>query len=142
MRKGEECACTCVRRAARVVTQLYDEVFRPMGYRATQISILEILAQLGPVTLTELAEKSVTDRTTLTRNLKLLHKKGVVCLEPGRDRRERKVCMTKRGMDVVKAAHPRWAAVQKRLMAQVGRSRFRRMSEDLKWMVTAARRCC
>ena len=144
MKKRRECACacTCVRRASRAVTQLYDEAFRPIGYRATQISILDTLAQMGPVTVTELAEESVTDRTTLTRNLKLLSQKRVVCLEQGSDRRERKVCMTRKGREVVKAAHPRWLAVQKQLMAQVGRKRFHRLSEDLAQMVAAARNCC
>ena len=133
------CACTCLRRAARAVTRVYDEAFRPMGYRATQVGILSALTGLGPVTLSELADETVTDRTTLTRNLQLLEKKGLICLECGDDRRERRVCMTKRGSELLRAAQPRWAQVQERMIHRVGRKRFERLVGDLLAVVAAAR---
>ena len=133
------CACSCLRRAARAVTRLYDEAFRPMGYRATQVGILSTLAVLGPVTLSELADETVTDRTTLTRNLRLLEKKGLVCLECGADRRERRVCMTKKGSQLLQAAQPRWAQAQRKMIRRMGRKRFERLVADLSAVVAAAR---
>lgn len=133
------CVCTCLRRAARAVTQLYDEAFRPTGYRATQVGILSTLAGLGPVTLSELADEAVTDRTTLTRNLRLLEKKGLVCLECGSDRRERRVCMTQRGSQVLRAAGPVWTRVQEKVIRRIGRERFKRLLGDLSAVVGAAK---
>ena len=37
---GRTCACFKVRKAARAVTKLYEEVLRPIGLRATQFSLL------------------------------------------------------------------------------------------------------
>ena len=134
------CACSCLRRAARAITQLYDEAFRPMGYRATQVGIVSALAQVGPVTLSALAEETVTDRTTLARNLGLLEKKGLICLEPGNDRRERRVCVTKRGGQVVEAAHPAWSSVQEKVIGRIGRKQFERLVSDLSAVVSIARK--
>jgi hypothetical protein len=48
--------------------------------------MLMVARVLGPVTLTKLAEMTVTERTTLTRNLTILEKKGLIVIEPGKDR--------------------------------------------------------
>ena len=40
----ENCACHRVRTAARVVTRAYDEALRPVGLRATQLSVLLAVA--------------------------------------------------------------------------------------------------
>ena len=46
----DECmACLCfgVRRAARAITQHYDRAVRPLGLRATQFTLLVVLAHAG-----------------------------------------------------------------------------------------------
>jgi hypothetical protein len=47
----EECTCLAVRRAARRVTQFYDQFLAPMGLRTTQFSILAKLRRLGETTI-------------------------------------------------------------------------------------------
>ena len=141
-RGGCACACTCLRRAARAVTQLYDEAFRRMGYRVTQVGVLSALAEMGPVTVSRLAEETVTDRTTLTRNLQLLKKKDLVCLETGKDKRERRVCITPRGERVLRQTQPEWASVQSGVIRRMGRKRFERFMEDLSEVIKAAREGC
>ena len=37
---GRTCACFKVRKAARAITKLYEDVLRPSGLRATQFSLL------------------------------------------------------------------------------------------------------
>ena len=49
---------------------MYDEALKPSGLRVTQFSLLSVVKNNGPIGITELAELMVTDRTTLTRNLK------------------------------------------------------------------------
>ena len=34
------CMCASLRRAARALTQLYDDALRPLGLRATQFTVL------------------------------------------------------------------------------------------------------
>jgi len=63
------CACFNLRKVTRGVTQLYDEMLRPAGLRVTQFSLLVAVRVAEPVGVTRLAELTVMDRTTLTRNL-------------------------------------------------------------------------
>ncbi len=131
---GEEvpiCACFNIRKAARAITQLYDDVLRPSGLRVTQFSILAVTRRLGPVTVTRLAEETVTDRTTLTRNLKVLSQQKLVRIVPGDDRREREVSLTDRGRAALAQAYPMWKDVQAQVAQRLGRERFRRMLSDL-----------
>ena len=80
----ETCACLNVRKAARAVTQLYDEVLQPTGLRSTQFNLLVAVALAGEAPVTRLAEALVMDRTTLARNLKPCVRQGSSRLRQGR----------------------------------------------------------
>jgi DNA-binding MarR family transcriptional regulator len=141
-RFGEEvpvCACFNIRKAARAITQLYDDGLRATGLRATQFSILSVTRRLGPVTVTRLAEETVTDRTTLTRNLKLLAQQRLVRITAGEDRREREVTLTDRGRAALAQAYPLWKDVQSQVAQGLGPERFRRLLSDLRDTVALTR---
>src|SRR5512144_2341918 len=87
------CACGRLRRAARALTQLYDDAMAPSGLRVTQYSLLSALARRGPLHITELASAQLLDRTALSRNLDPLVAKGLVAIRPGRDARTREVAI-------------------------------------------------
>ena len=55
----------------------------------------------GSVTVTRLAKMVVMDRTTLTRNLKPLEKKGLIKVTPGKDRRMKVVTLTEKGNETL-----------------------------------------
>ncbi len=133
------CACFNVRKAARAITQLYDDVLRPSGLRVTQFSILAVTRRLGPVSVTRLAEETVTDRTTLTRNLKLLEGQGLIRVSHGTDRREREVSVTERGRKALVDAFPLWKRVQDRVAKSLGPERLRRLLADLAATVAVTR---
>ena len=133
------CACFNIRKAARAISQLYDDVLRPSGLRVTQFSILAVTRRLGPVTVTRLAEVTVTDRTTLTRNLKLLAQQKLIRITLGKDRREREVTLTDRGHLALAQAFPLWKDVQKQVAQKLGRERFQRLLSDLGATVGLAR---
>src|SRR3546814_19070481 len=61
------CTCAVLRRATRRLTQVYDEGMRPSGLPLTQYSVLNILAQAENPSITDLADRLMMDRTTLTR---------------------------------------------------------------------------
>lgn len=139
---GEEvpvCACFNIRKAARAITQLYDDVLRTSGLRATQFSILAVTRKLGPVTVSRLAEETVTDRTTLTRNLRLLTQQRLIKITPGDDRREREVTLTDRGRAALAKAYPLWKKVQSQVAQTLGLERFHRLLSDLRDTVKLSR---
>ena len=120
-----------IRKAARVVTQLYDEALRSQDLRGTQFTLLVVVRSRGPVTVKQLAETTVTDRTTLTRNLRPLEKKRLIRIEAGKDRRERIVTLTDRGDRTLANALPLWDRAQAQITSGLGQERLRRLLADL-----------
>ena len=133
------CACANLRRATRVVTQVYDAALSPVGIRATQFTVLATLAITGEVALTRLAEELVMDRTTLTRNLKPLIARGLVRVEKARDQRVRHIRLSDDGRQLFDLARPRWEKIQARLMERLGTARMASVLDDLKATLEAAR---
>jgi DNA-binding MarR family transcriptional regulator len=67
-----------LRRTAREITQRYDDALAQSGVAVTQLPILVALGSKGDLPMTILAEKLSLDRTTLTRNLRILEIRGLV----------------------------------------------------------------
>jgi len=130
-RIGQACACFNVRKTARVITQLYDEMLRSTGLRVTQFSLLMATQGSERVTVTRLAKMGVMDRTTLTRNLRPLEKQGLIRIAPGEDRRERQVTLTTRGQQVLAKALPLWEKAQARVARGFGQERLQRLYTEL-----------
>jgi DNA-binding MarR family transcriptional regulator len=137
--EGSSCVAFNIRKAARAVTQLYDERMRPCGLRSTQLSILAKTLILEPVTVTRLAQATVTDRTTLTRNLSLLEQQGLIRVDMGSDRREREVRLTDRGRDVLAQVYPIWREVQAEVAQHFGHERLARLLAELSALIEVAR---
>ena len=114
------CACLQLRKATRVVTQIYDESLRSVGLRVTQLPILVSLAAHGALSLSDLAEGLVLDRTTLLRNLKPLERRGLIEVSRDDGRRTRTAALTAAGHEVAAAAVPLWARAQSRVMDELG----------------------
>jgi DNA-binding MarR family transcriptional regulator len=133
------CCVDCVgfnlRKATRAVTQLYDEMLRPAGIRVTQYSLLVVLKIIGPVLVTDLAEKIVMDRTTLTRNLEVMEKQGLVNVAPGADRRTRWVTITESGSAVLLEAYPLWQQAQAKIRESMGGERLQVLMGDLSALI-------
>ncbi len=123
-RIGETCTCSGLRKAARAVTQAFDDAFHSGGLRATQFSLLTAVSLMGPVTISKLAQGMVMDRTTLTRNLKPLEKNGWLSIAPGKDRRTRSLEITARGRKVLARAIPLWEEVQSGVVRKIGRKNW------------------
>jgi len=118
------CACGRLRRAARALTQLYDDAMAPTGVRVTQFSLLRTLAASGTLRISDLANRLLLDRTALSRNLDPLVEQGLVDIVQGDDGRTRQAALTKKGTAAVKAATPYWAHAQKEVAARLGREKL------------------
>jgi DNA-binding MarR family transcriptional regulator len=113
---ADGCACRELRRAARAVTQLYDETLRPSGLRVTQFTLLVAVAVSEPVPITRLADALSLDRTTLARDLKPLAQRGLLEVATGQDRRMRVVRLTRQGREAIGRAHPLWQRAQAQIV--------------------------
>ena len=133
-----ECTCFNIRKAARAVTQMYDDFLRPSGLRATQFSLLMLVRGMGPIRITDLAEAAVMDRTTLKRNLELLEREGLVRIEPGEDARVREVSLTAGAEERLAKALPLWQRAQTYVTSALGQGRSDRLLSDLSAAIAAA----
>jgi DNA-binding MarR family transcriptional regulator len=115
-------ACTCwrLRRAARALTQLYDDLMEPSGLRVTQFSLLRTLAAQGTARMSDLARTLLLDRTALSRTLDPLVDRGLVAIAHGRDARTRDVSLTPAGARAIRSATPHWQRAQSQVAARIG----------------------
>jgi len=112
--KVDPCHCHVVRRASRYVTGFYDEALAPAGLRLAQFSMLAQLSDDQGIALGELAGILGLDRTTATRNLKLLEREGLVLVAPAEgDGRRKEIRLTEQGWAVLRRASPLWQGAQK-----------------------------
>ena len=136
---GKTCVCFSLRKSARVVTKVYDDALRPTGLRITQFSLLIVTRLAGTITVNDLAEAMVMDRTTLTRNVKPLANQGLIRVVPGRDRREREVSLTTQGQAALARALPLWRNAQRLVSRKLGQARMARLLRELAVTVEAGR---
>src|SRR5258708_10431422 len=77
------CMCGNFRRTSRALTQLYEEAMRPLGLRATQLTILQALSRAGEVSQAQLGEMLAMDSTSLTRTLAIMRRQGWITQRRG-----------------------------------------------------------
>lgn len=123
------CACANLRRAARVVTQLYDQEMRRAGLRVTQFTLLQALVRARNISQGSLADVLGLDSTTLTRTLALLRRKGWIQTKPGEDRRQVRLTLTVEGTREYRRARPYWRSAQARLRRALGEVHWNRVME-------------
>lgn len=123
------CLCANLRRAARVLTQRYDDALRPLGLTITQFTILHALSLAGEVTQGGLGEILAMDSTTLTRTLGVMKRQGWIAKVHGTDRRERCLRLTQVGKSELNRALPLWQTTQEALRLRLGTQRWRELAE-------------
>lgn len=119
------CACFNLRRAARSVTQHFNNAFAGTGVTATQFTALSVLRALGPTPVAQLADAIVVEPSTLSRNLSVLVKNGLVAMVAGKDRRQRAVSLTRAGRDALTRGYPIWVEAQRQIEASFQEGEFR-----------------
>lgn len=121
----EEMMNTCVlmrtRLISRVVTNLYDEALLPFGINSAQLALLVIIAKLSPVTAAEIGRFHHQDRSTLTRNLKIMTSAGWIeedhALASGR---ARPIVVTQPGRALLHDVAPAWRVGQAQAQGLLG----------------------
>jgi len=124
------CMGTRVRRTARVVGNYYDMHLKSAGLKGTQFTLLNAIFLNPSITITQLADLLLLNRTTLNRNLKPLERQGLIRTKPGEDQRTRILQLTQEGRSILQQALPLWLEAQSGVVETLG-MRIQRLSEDL-----------
>jgi len=113
-----------IRRASRIMTQLYDIALRPASLALNQFTLLVAIYLFEAVPITQLAQELFADQTTVTRNIKLLKKRGLVVINPGADRRIKLVSLTVEGQVTLEQAIPLWEQAQTDVIQHFGQQKW------------------
>lgn len=118
------CACFNLRKASRAITQIYDEVLRPLNLRSGQFSLLVAVRLLDHPTIQELANLTWLDRSALSRNLRPLETRKLLRIETGLDRRTRRIELTRAGSEALRQGYFRWQEAQEKAKTLLGDERL------------------
>ncbi len=106
---------------SRSVTEIFDQALRPFGISSAQFVLLSMIDQAGSITRAEIARLQHLDRSTLTRNLRIILSDGWVQEVPeNADGRTKPIALTVAGKDLMFDAHPAWLRAQARAKALLG----------------------
>lgn len=117
---GQSCLCRRVQRASRSVGKHFDDAFRAFGINNWQFTMLMALATPEPCTVNQIAAELGMDRTTTTKNLRPLERRGLIEIRPDeKDGRVRRVVLTEDGNRLLGGALKEWRTVNDRLAASL-----------------------
>ena len=116
-----ECVGARVRMLSRTMTRMYDEALRPLGIKFTQMNILAVVTSAGPIQPTTVADRLSLEKSTLSRNLKMLESKGWLEVVPGEAGNTQLLQATAKGAALIEKATPAWRQVQNELVSLLGK---------------------
>lgn len=126
------CLMVNSRRAARSITRRYNKLAREHDLQATQLGLLFSIAAGGFNSISELAERTATERSAMTRNLQALRKKGLIQPENEGRGRSQKVSLTEEGERRVEEFIPVWFEAHDKVREELGEEKWNQVQEALK----------
>ena len=133
------CVSYNLRKAARIVSKVYAQAMREAPVQGPQYSLMMLISRRERCTISELAEYMGTDRTTMTRNLEQLEKRGFIQIGQGRDQRSKAIVLKPKGKAAIERSVPYWREAQSQVLEALGEQRWQRMRGDLSALSALAR---
>lgn len=121
MKKSDICLAHVLRRADRVVTQIYNDYLAPLDIRITQFSVLRAIHIYGSTTAVQIQDTLVMEQATVSRALKPLIRDGYIQVAEGANKREKALSLTAAGEDLYQQAQGPWEAAQKHMRKLIGK---------------------
>jgi DNA-binding MarR family transcriptional regulator len=111
-RLARDCLGVRIRMIHRAVSALYDAALRPHGLRVGQMTLLVGVAYAGPIKPTRLGRVLHLEKSTLSRDVELLRRKGWIAVETDPEGRGQVLGLTAAGAAVLEAVLPAWEEAQ------------------------------
>jgi DNA-binding MarR family transcriptional regulator len=109
----DSCNCFASRKAARLITKLYEDHLASAGVTSSQFALLAHLDEAGQASIRELVDALAMERTSIVRALQPLERDGLALQAPDReDARRHVVRLTAAGRKRLQQAIPLWQAAQ------------------------------
>ncbi|MCP4318918.1 MAG: winged helix-turn-helix transcriptional regulator [Hyphomicrobiales bacterium] len=126
-----ECMVLKTRKAARAITRRYNRLLRPYGLQCTQVSLLYAVAANKYKSVSDMADQLAIERSTLTRNLKLLRLRGYIHSDQLGQGRPQSFELTEQGETLLKTLIPLWKTAQAELRKELGSKHWESVQASL-----------
>jgi len=116
----EPCIALSIRKADRVISQIYSDYLSPLGLKSTQFTVLRVLHILGSTTAKQMQEALVMEQATVSRALKPLIRDGYIISHEGSDKREKVLLLSKEGQALFNEGEKLWSQAQSHIRDRLG----------------------
>jgi DNA-binding MarR family transcriptional regulator len=130
-RIAQECVAMRVRRLNRVVTKIYDDSLRPLGLRTAQQTILVAISLMKTPTPTDIERRLSLEKSTVSRNVERMQRRGWVEFVPGEDGRSHYLKLTAKGAKLLRESTALWQVAQKKVAFVLGKEGVSALSRIL-----------
>jgi DNA-binding MarR family transcriptional regulator len=133
-RIARECMAVRVRMLNRVVTRVFDDALRHHGLTTAQLNVMVAVALEQPLRPFDVARVLEIEKSTLSRNLRILEERSLVAAEPA-DGGGLLLRLTPDGGRKLAAVGPDWERAQRaveRLLGRRGAAGVRRAATNVR----------
>lgn len=128
---AKECIGTRVRLLNRIVTKAYDDSLRPLGLRTAQQTILVAISLMKTPTPTQIERLLSLDKSTVSRNVERMQRRGWVEFASGEDGRSHHLKLTAQGEKLLRESTTAWERAQKKMAVLLGKQGVAALSRIL-----------
>ena len=103
-------------RASHYVLKTYDDAYRDLGIRATQMPVVGLIARKGPITIRQIADEMESERSVMSRKLQVMEKNGWIIEDPATSGKEKSFILADEGSALIKRVLPVKHEVQTKIL--------------------------
>ena len=112
------CMLGRLRMLSRLVTRMFEHALADCGLKAGQLTLLAMVAQYQPIAANQLARRILLDKSTLSRDLAVLNKHGLINQQ--KTGRNQVLTLSEKGRQLLDNVWPVWQQTHQKLQALVG----------------------
>jgi DNA-binding MarR family transcriptional regulator len=116
----------------RVITNIYDDVLRPLDLKVSQMNILVAAAKMGTARPIEVCEHLHLDVSTLSRNVERMKARGWLEVVPDEDGRSQPFRLSAPGRKLLERAIPAWSEAQQQVKKVLGNGFVEQLNQAVK----------
>ncbi len=118
--RARQCVAVRIRMLSRMITNMYDSALNPFGISLNQMSILTLVYLGREVGFDTLCKQLKMEKSTTSRNIERMKKKGWIEIVPAQDERKKLLKVTPAGEEILGKVHEAWEDAQAKAVSLLG----------------------